>query len=277
MSRESRVSSPETSSAELLDSISDLPRHEVERLLGKATGRSRTDLLFAVPVSDLDRETFIALVGRRRSGEPLQYLEERIPFGPIEVSVDRRVLVPRPETEQLFELATQALAEPSVVVDLCTGSGNLALALKHTFPDAVVYATDRSADATAVAEENAREAGLEIAVFTGDLFEPLPEHLHGQVDLIVANPPYLAEDEAGDLPVDVRDHEPRMALIAGPTGDEVLAAIAREAFAWLVPGGVILCEISEFRGAEALALFAELDGVVEKDLAGKDRFVVASV
>ncbi len=277
MSRESRVSSRETSSTELLASISDLPHHEVERLLGKATGRSRSDLLLAVPVSEADREAFAALVDRRRGGEPLQYLEERIPFGPIEVSVDPRVLVPRPETEQLFELATRALAEPTVIVDLCTGSGNLALALKHAFPDAVVYATDRSADAVAVAEENAREAGLDITVFTGDLFEPLPEHLHGQVDLIVANPPYLAEEEFVDLPVDVRDHEPRMALVAGPTGDEVLAAIAGEAFEWLAPGGVIVCEISEFRGAEALALFAALDGVVESDLAGKDRFVVASV
>lgn len=263
-------------STELLDSVSDLPRHEVERLLGKATKRPRTDLLLGVAVDDSEHRTFAALVERRRKGEPLQYLEERIPFGPIEVSVDPRVLIPRPETEQLFELAVETAREPRVIVDLCTGSGNLALALKHTFPEAVVYATDRSPDAAAVAEANVREAGLDVTVLTGDLFDPVPQHLRGRVDLIVANPPYLADREVEGLPVDVRDHEPRTALVAGPTGDEVLAAIATQAPEWLSPGGMILCEISEFRGGAALELFSVLDGAVEKDLAGKDRFVFAS-
>lgn len=263
-------------SLDILESTIDLPRYEVERLLGKATERTRTDLLLGVSVDDDQFEAFKRLLARRRAGEPLQYLEEQIPFGPIEVMVNPSVLIPRPETEQLFELATHRATEPMVIVDLCTGSGNLALALKHTFPEAVVYATDVSAEAAAVAEQNARDAGLDVTVLEGDLFAPLPDHLQGRVDLIVANPPYLAEDELADLPADVRDHEPTVALVAGPNGDEVLAAIAVEAPLWLAPGGTIVCEISEFHGEEMAGLFSALGGSIEKDLSGKDRFVVGS-
>ncbi len=277
MSRETRDARRETSSTDVLSSTTDLPRHEVERLLGKATGRRRTDLLLGIAVDEGDMATFEALVERRRAGEPLQYLEERIPFGPIEVSVDPRVLIPRPETEQLFELAANAVEAPQVILDLCTGSGNLALALKHAFPDAIVYATERSGDSAAVAEANSRDAHLDVTVLEGDLFEPLPEHLLERVDLIVANPPYLAEHELADLPVDVRDHEPEMALVAGPAGDEVLAAIASEAPRWLAPGGTIICEISEFHGEEMERLFSGLGGRVRKDQSGKDRFVVGTL
>lgn len=261
-------------SSELVDSVTDLPRHEVERLVGKATGRSRTEVLLGVPVSGEESEAFTVLVERRRSGEPLQYIEGRIPFGPVEVSVDPRVLIPRPETEQLYELAVSAVDAPRVIVDLCTGSGNLALALKHDFPDAVVYATDLSDEAVAVARSNAASAGLDVTVLHGDLFEPLPPHLRGRVDLLVANPPYVADAELEALPDEIKDHEPRGALVAGPTGDEVVTAIATEATEWLAPGGVVVCEISEFRGGVAAALFAPLGGTVHRDLSGKERFVV---
>jgi release factor glutamine methyltransferase len=263
-------------STDLLASVTDLPRHEVERLLTKATGRSRTDLLLGFTLDGAQTEAFESLLAKRRGGEPLQYLEEQIPFGPIEVSVDRRVLIPRPETEQLFELAVDAVSDPQVIVDLCTGSGNLALALKHTFPDAVVYATDRSSEAVAVAEENARSANLDVTVLEGDLFDPVPEHLRGRVDLVVANPPYIAEHELADLPAEVRDHEPTMALVAGPDGDEVLAAIAAGAPGWLAPGGTIVCEISEFHGPATAGLFSPLSGEIHQDLAGKDRFVIGT-
>ncbi len=138
-------------------------------------------------------DRFNGFVARRRSEEPLQYIEGTASFGPIEVTVDPRVLIPRPETEQLFELARDAVDRPKVIIDLCTGSGNLAIALKATFPNAIVYATDLSSDAVDVARANARRAGLDVSVFHGDLFEPLPDHLAGRVDLIVSNPPYIAE------------------------------------------------------------------------------------
>lgn len=266
-----------TSSTDLLGSVEDLPRHEVERLLAVASGRSWTELLLGVDLDEGTTARFEKLASRRRAGEPLQYIEGRLPFGPIDVSVDPRVLVPRPETEQLFELAVSETSDPHVIVDLCTGSGNLALALKHTFPTAVVYATDISCDAVEVTESNARAAGLEIEVSSGDLFDPLPKHLAGKVDLIVANPPYLAERELADLPVDVRDHEPVGALVAGPNGDEVLARIAGEAGDWLRPGGVVICEVGEFHGAAIAEHFATLDGEVFPDLNGRDRFVVGRV
>jgi release factor glutamine methyltransferase len=263
-------------SAPLLRSFPDLPDHELRRLLEAATGRHWTALLLGADLTTGEVEAFRGFVERRRSGEPLQYIEGTVPFGPIEVAVDPRVLVPRPETEQLYEIACDAVEAPLVIVDLCTGSGNLAIALKHTFPAATIYATDISPDAVDLARENARTAGLDVTILLGDLFEPLPGHLRGRVDLIVSNPPYLAEAELAGLPIDVRDHEPTTALVAGPVGDEVLARIAETASDWLRPGGVIVCEISEFHGPAISGRFAPLGGEIRHDLSGKERFVIGA-
>ncbi len=265
-----------TDSSTLLRSVPDLPDHEVRRLLEAATGRHWTDLLLGTDLTTGELEAFHGFVERRRSGEPLQYIEGTVPFGPIEVAVDPRVLVPRPETEQLYEIACDAVEDPLVIVDICTGSGNLAIALKHTFPSATVYATDISPDAVDLARDNARDAGLDVTVLGGDLFDPLPDHLRGRIDLIVSNPPYLAAAELADLPIDVRDHEPTVALVAGPVGDEVLARIAAAALEWLRPGGVIICEISEFHGPTVAGHFASLDGEIRRDLSGKERFVIGA-
>jgi len=261
-------------STELLRSVSDLPYHEVRRLLVVASDRHWTDLILGVTVTEGEVAEFRRLVERRRAGEPLQYIEGEAQFGPIHVSVDPRVLIPRPETEQLFELACRAVPDPKVIVDLCTGSGNLALALKHTFPRATVYGTDTSADALDVARANAVDNDLEVTFLEGDLFEPLPTHLRGHIDLLVSNPPYVTEAEFGDLPPDVRDHEPVVALVSGPEGDEVLRRIADAAIEWLRPGGVVLCEMSEFHGETVAGHFAALDGRIRTDLSGKDRFVI---
>ena len=261
-------------SSELLRSTTDLPDHEVRRLLVAATGRHWTELILGVDLESAEVERFNALVERRRSDEPLQYIEGVAAFGPIEVSVDPRVLIPRPETEQLFEIACALVGNPRVIVDLCTGSGNLALALKATFPTATVYGVDLSKDAVDVARANARAAGLDVTVFQGDLFEPLPTNLAGKVDLVVSNPPYVAEHERDDLPADVREHEPIRALVAGPVGDEVLARIAAEAPQWLAPGGIIACEISEFLGPTVAEHFSALSGEIRIDLSGKERFVI---
>ena len=263
-------------SFELLRSAPDLQDHEVRRLLVAATGRHWTDLMLGVEVDGDDLRRFNEFVERRRGSEPLQYIEGTAAFGPIEVTVDPRVLIPRPETEQLFELACDEVDDPKLIVDLCTGSGNLAIALKATFPTATVYAVDLSPDAVDVARANARQAGLDVTVLHGDLFAPLPDHLAGRVDLIVSNPPYIAEHELGGLPADVRDHEPLSALIAGPVGDEVLKRIAASASGWLAPGGVVVCEISEFHGAAIAGHFSVLDGEIRIDLSGKERFVIGS-
>lgn len=258
---------------DLLASI-DLPRHEAERLMIAATGLRRTDVLLGADLTAAQAERLDELVLRRSAGEPLQYLEGSVQFGPLELFVDRRVLIPRPETERLWEIVTSRLPEaPHVVVDLCTGSGNLALALKHSWPGATVYATDEDAGALEVAETNARKNGLDVEFLHGDLFEALPVEIHEAADVLVANPPYVAEADFAGLPADVRDHEPPAALIGGGDGLEVLRRIAAEATAWLRPGGLIVCEIGESQSAAAAGLFARFGAEVLPDLAGRPRFV----
>ncbi|MDX1469191.1 MAG: peptide chain release factor N(5)-glutamine methyltransferase [Acidimicrobiia bacterium] len=214
------------------------------------------------------------LIRRRVEGEPLQYIEGRAWFGAIDLQVDQRVLVPRPETEGILEIATRMVRHPEVIIDLCTGSGALALALKKAFPAASVFATDISQDAIDVAYANKEETGLEVFLAAGDLFDPLPAGLLGTVDLLVSNPPYVAEHEFGSLPADVK-REPRVALVAGPSGLEVIQRIGASAADWLRPGGILICEIGETQGVSASACFADLQAVVRKDLTGADRYIVA--
>lgn len=240
---------------------SKLPRHEARRLWD--TARS-------------DEALFRTLEARRLEGEPLQYLEGTAAFGPLDLLVDRRVLIPRPETEQLWEMVARTVIEPGIVVDLCTGSGALAVACQATWPEARVIATDVSPDAAEVARLNADRLGVGIEVRVGDLFAALPEEVRGEVDLIVSNPPYVAEDEWECLPLDVRA-EPRMALVAGPAGTEVLHRIAGDAVSWLGPRGVLAVEMGETQGAELAEAFrqaglAEVE--IRTDLTGRDRFVV---
>lgn len=214
------------------------------------------------------------LIARRVSGEPLQYIEGSAAFGPIEVAVDSRVLIPRPETEGLYELATSMVRKPEVIVDLCTGSGALALALKKEYPSAAVFGTDISPEAIEVATDNREATGLQVYLAEGDLFDPLPAAILGSVDLIVANPPYVAEVDFADLPRDVQN-EPRIALVAGPSGLEVIQAIGAAAEVWLRPGGVVVCEIGERQGVSATSSFVDLPAVVRQDISGRDRYVVA--
>lgn len=238
---------------------STLPPHEMRRLEAIAGG---------------DRMWLEDLISRRVEGEPLQYIEGTATFGPIEIKVDSRVLVPRPETEGLFDIATRMVRYPEVIVDLCTGSGALALALKHTFPAATVFATDVSEEAIELAMENRDRTGLDIHLGVGDLFDPLPASLLGEVDLLVANPPYVAQSEFDSLPIDVK-HEPHVALVAGTRGLEQIERIGASAVDWLRPGGVVICEIGEKQGVSAATSFTDLPAVVRKDLAGRDRYVVA--
>jgi release factor glutamine methyltransferase len=255
-----------------------LPKHEYDRLLMAVTGRPRAALSRDPRLSPAEREKLDELVSRRLSGEPLQYVEGRVPFGPIDVTVDPRVLVPRPETEQVWETAVACLGEAgpgTVIVDVGTGSGVLALALKHAFGAARVIGIDLSSEALELARQNAADAGLEVEFVCGDLFEPLDAALRGRVDLVVSNPPYVTEAEWAGLPPDVRDHEPHGALVSGPDGTEVIARIAAEALWWLGIGGWVVCEIGETQGQDALGLFGDYEREVRPDLAGRDRILVA--
>jgi release factor glutamine methyltransferase len=256
----------------------DLPRHEVERLLMSITGEVRAGLTAGLDLTPDQVSRFDALSSRRVAGEPLQYLEGTVEFGPIDLVVDERALIPRPETEAVWDEARRMLGEAgrgTVIVDLCTGSGAMALALKTVFPEARVFATDLSEDALALAKENAARLDLDVEFFHGDLFEALPKSIYGRIDLLVSNPPYIEEKEWETLPPDVRDHEPRQALVSGPDGTEILERIADEVYWWLGVGGWVLCEIGETQGRRADELFGQwLDTEVRPDLTGRDRILV---
>lgn len=253
-----------------------LPSYELDRLRRAVTGRSAAGLVLEPELTDGERERLEALVARREAGEPLQYLEGTADFGPLTVRVDRRALIPRPETERLWEEAVTSLGEAgpgTVIVDLGTGSGCLALALKHAFPEARVIGVDISEDALVLAAENAALTGLEVEWRLGDLFAALPDDLMGRVDLLVSNPPYVAT--GNHLPAEVRDHEPHTALYAGPEGTEILARIADEAYWWVGVGGWVLCEIGDGQGEAVRGLFGAFDREVRPDLAGRERILVA--
>jgi release factor glutamine methyltransferase len=255
-----------------------LPPHELRRLRAAASGRSQASLVAAPALGEAEQRDLDALVERRLTGEPLQYLEGTVPFGPIEVMVDTRALIPRPETEQVWETAVARLGRAgpgTAIVDVGTGSGVLALALEHAFGSAAIFATDASADALALASANGTRLGSRVEFLHGDLLDPLPQRLRGRVDLIVSNPPYVSEAEFSDLPPEVRDHEPRDALVAGPAGTEILERLAHEAYWWLGVGGWVVCEIGETQGPAVLDLFGAYDREVIRDLTGRDRILVA--
>ena len=265
-------------SARSLVAEAELPVHEAARLMEAATGMGRVSIARNDLLQPEHAERFDDLVARRRNGEPLQYIEGSSHFGPIEVSVDPRVLIPRPETEQLWDLVVAQLdaRPPAVIVDLGTGSGNLALALKHSFTGAEVHAVDLSPSAYEVAQMNIVQTGLDVLLHLGDLFEPLPERIKGEVDLIISNPPYIATGEHGSLPREVRDHEPAMALFAGDDGLEVLRRIVAAAPDWLSPGGLLACEIGFDQGETARGLVSWGRSDIVRDLAGRDRFLLVT-
>jgi release factor glutamine methyltransferase len=241
------------------------------------SGLSRARLIAAPGLDEAQEARLRELVERRLSGEPLQYLEGTVPFGPVEVAVDRRALIPRPETEQLWELVVGVIGETgpdTTIVDLGTGSGVLALALKRAFPKASVFGVDISTEALVLAGENARRSGLDVSFLLGDLFDPLPDRLRGRVALLVSNPPYVSAEDWEQLPAEIRDHEPREALVAGNKGTEILARIADGASRWLCEGGLVMCEIGETQSDAVLGMFAAYGAEVRRDLAGRPRFVM---
>lgn len=239
------------------DILGQLPAHERRRLA--ALGR--------VDVEDLAR--------RRLAGEPLQYLEGTAAFADFDVVVDSRVLIPRPETEGLFELVAGLVESPKTIVDLGTGSGVLAIALARRYPQASVYAVDVSTEALDVASGNAESLSARISFLEGSLFDPLPPELEGAVDVVVSNPPYVAASEWDALPIDVR-HEPETALVSGPLGTEILSQIASGVGRWLRPNGLVACEIGETQGDQVLAAFSPIGPAkLHQDLSQRTRYVTA--
>lgn len=251
-------------------------RAEAERLLMHVLGTDRASLYARSDGLDARQaRMFGRALCQRCSGTPLQHLTGEQGFRRIAVEVRPGVFVPRPETEVLVERALEALVEVEapVVVDVGTGSGAIALAIKDERPDARVFAIDGSPEAVELARANAARLGLEVTVLEGDLLSPLPDELRGWVDLVVSNPPYVEPQEFGDLPPEVRA-DPVGALVGGTQVHERLAA---EAPRWLRDGGALAVEIAApQRERVAAALSASfVDVRVDRDLAGRDRVIVA--
>jgi release factor glutamine methyltransferase len=223
------------------------------------------------------------MLERRLAGEPLQYALERWGFRSLDLYVDRRVLIPRPETEALAEMALDECRRLSgrVAVDLGTGSGALALALAVERPGLEVWGTDVSNDALAVARANLAGVGraaTRVRLAEGRWFEALPDELAGRIDVIVSNPPYVADDEIVDLPDEVRDWEPHVALFSGPTGLEDIEHLLAEAPRWLARPGSLLVELAPHQARTARQLAAAAGfatATVWPDLTGRDRILLA--
>jgi release factor glutamine methyltransferase len=257
---------------------------EARWLVEQASGLTAGELTVALdrPASVRAAAHLHGMVERRVAGEPLQYALGRWAFRTLDLLVDRRVLIPRPETEVLAGMALDECRrlDASLAVDLGTGSGALALALAAERPGLEVWGTDASGEALAVARANL--AGLDratrVRLAHGDWFAALPDALAGRVDVVVANPPYVSEAEMADLPDEVRAWEPHHALCSGPTGLEDIDRIVDEAPRWLSRPGSLLVELAphQARRARARALAAGFPAVsVWPDLAGRDRILLA--
>ncbi len=224
-----------------------------------------------------------SLVGRRVAGEPLQYVLGEWPFRSLDLMVDARVLIPRQETEYVVDFALEQIdlcagSQPNVV-DLGTGSGAIALSIGLERRSAVVHATDLSEDSLEVARLNGVGNGISNVVFhLGSWFEALPENLRGTIDVLVSNPPYVAENDRENLAVEVLDYEPRRALFSGPDGLDAIRVILRDAPQWLRKPGYVIIEHSPEQAEEIRSVAAEIGFTnvrTEMDLAGRERALIA--
>jgi release factor glutamine methyltransferase len=280
-----------------------VPSHTLaaEILLMHALGRDRT-WLYTHPEFLLDAPVtgkYLALITRRAAGEPTQYLTGKQEFWGLEFEVTPAVLIPRPETEHVMEVALARLGprgfkihldsglprEKLRVADVGTGSGCLAVALAYELPHAEIVATDLSAAALEVARHNAARhaVGDRIHLLQTNLLDGLKDETasggekSGDFDLIVSNPPYVARQESGQLQCEVRDHEPHVALFGGPTGVELYARLIEEAGNLLRTGGILVLELGSAEHVRAtLAEQKRWTNVTfTNDLAGIPRVVAA--
>jgi release factor glutamine methyltransferase len=274
-----------------------------ELLLMHALGRDRT-WLYTNPEHQLDpsaAEKYFALITRRAAGEPTQYLTGKQEFWGLDFEVTPAVLIPRPETEHLIEVALERLGERGIkinmktgapsptlhVADVGTGSGCLAVALAHELPHAELVATDISAQALEVARRNAARHNVlgRIQLVETNLLEgvslsaPATGHSPLFFELIVSNPPYIARNESAALPIEVRDHEPHAALFGGPTGVEMYAQLIEQAGALLSSGGILVLELG-YNSVDAVRKMFHVERrwaniSITNDLAGIPRVIAA--
>lgn len=259
----------------------ETPRLDAELLIGHALTMKRMQLYlqFERPLTEPELEKIRPLVKRRGNREPLQYITGETEFSGLRLKVDRRALIPRPETERLVELLAERLpVPPAEILDLGTGSGAIALALARLWANAKVTALDKSAEALDLARDNAEVCGLSgrVRFLQSDWLAGLPPD--EKYSLIVANPPYLSDEETAAAQPEVKDFEPHLALSAGKNGAAALEHIIGAARPHLAPGGLLACETGIAQHPALLALgqaqgYARTESV--RDLSGRDRYLLA--
>lgn len=272
----------DAATAALREAGVDEARRTAEWVVEHATGLDRVALIArpGVEVPEAERALVDRLVARRAAGEPVQYVIGQADFRALTLRVTRAVLVPRPETEEVVDAALAAVAGVAApwVLDVGTGSGAIALAIKHERPDAVVFAVDVSEAALGIAAGNAERLGLDVSFARADVLAPGFAGVPSVFDLVVSNPPYVPDAERATLQAEVR-REPELALFV-PDGDPLrfYRALAGHAPALLKPGGHLVVETHADHGDAVVALFRDLgldDAEVRQDLAGRDRIAVA--
>lgn len=261
------------------------PRWDAEQLAAHVLGVARTSLPVVPNLDSAQYAAFTELVARRATREPLQHIIGSVGFRYVELAVGPGVFVPRPETESVAEHAIAAARKAGrapLVVDLCSGSGAIALSVAHEVKTATVHAVEMDERALDWLRRNAaaRVAAGDppVTVHAGDVADALPE-LDGTVDVVVSNPPYVPVADLATTTPEVRDHDPLVALVAGPDGLDVIRAVERTAHRLLKPGGAVVVEHEDDQGATAPALFTpdRWAGVEDhRDLAGRPRWLSAT-
>ncbi|MEL7483676.1 MAG: peptide chain release factor N(5)-glutamine methyltransferase [Planctomycetota bacterium] len=277
----------------------DAPRLSAEVLLAHVIGCERLRLYMDVdrPANEIERASLRELVKRALDDEPVQYLTGEAWFYGLRLKVDSRVLIPRPCTEVIVEQVLHhcksrpgfggKMGEGALVADVCTGSGAIALALAKNLKGARLIATDISADALAVARENAEILELtdRVELVEGDLLKALADHptagQDGELSFLVSNPPYIPDDEWEQVPANVREHEPTLALRGGIDGLALARPLLTDGPRLVKPGGLVLVEVAASRAAEALAIAEQNPRLAKtevlRDLEGLDRVIRAEV
>lgn len=258
------------------------PEHDARELLAHVLGTTRSRLVLVDEVDERVAARYAELVDRRAAREPLQHLTGTAAFRYTEVAVGPGVFVPRPETEALagwgVDRAREVLAEGRVpvVVDLCTGSGAMALSLAQEVPGTQVHAVELDEHAHGWASRNLEGSGVDLR--QGDMADAFPD-LDGTVDVIVCNPPYIPLEAYESVEAEARDHDPDLALWSGEDGLDAMRVLERVAARLLRPGGVLGAEHAEVQAESAPAVFAATgrwsDVRDRPDLAGRPRFVTA--
>lgn len=260
-------------------------RLDAELLLGHVLGMSREQLVVgaSMPLSQEQWQSYESILLRRLDAEPTAYITGRQEFWSKDFRVTPAVLVPRPETECLVEIALKLAAdwhEPLRILDLGTGSGAIAIALAGELPKTTIFATDISYAALVLARQNAARHSVagQIHFLQGDLFEAIRK-AGVKFDLILSNPPYIRRSEIAELAPTVSRWEPRVALDGGPDGLDYYRRLAGSAIDYLLPSGAIIVEIGVDMGVSARALFTNaaacVDATIAQDYSGQDRIVVA--